>query len=110
LQAKPLDICTYSAYDKGRVEDRNRDTGGNMRMARGFGKKNEWRAEAARVLAVVRADPWWIGKEIDSAAELRWRADWTTVATENNLKIQHRTGTWADSTFGAKSVWRVMAR
>jgi len=93
-----------------RTETQTRGTrGGNMRMAKGFGK-SYWKAEAERVLAVVTEDPWWIGKEIDSTADLRWRLEWTTVAYTDALTVQHRTGTWADSTFGAKSVWRVMAR
>lgn len=80
-----------------------------MRMARGFGKR-EWREAAEKALSVVLDDPWWIGKELDGRDDLRWRLEWTPVAYTDTLRIEHRTATWADSTFGAKSVWRVVER
>ena len=81
-----------------------------MRMSKGFGGKKDWKEAAERVLAIVEEDQWYMDKEIYDEADLRWKVEWVTVAYEGNLKIQHRTASWVDQSFGGNSVWRVTAR
>ena len=81
-----------------------------MKVELGFSGQTDWEKAAKDVLTRYQADEHYgqPGAIFFSEYDLNWRADWTTVATEKNLKIQHRTASWADKANGGNSLWRVV--